>query len=143
MMHSKKCTMISDPYGGNPPQYPPPQNQMYPQIYNPANPPPPGHPNPAAPGYPSGQNPQFPYQSGFAVYPTQQFPPRQAPPSAMSYPGGPTAPPAYGYPGYPTVTPQPGYERKLYSIIIIYVKLSENVIDSYYFYFCFPHKRKL
>lgn len=102
--------MSGYPYGGNPPQYPPPQNQMYPQIYNPANPPPPGHPNPAAPGYPSGQNPQFPYQSGFAVYPTQQFPPRQAPPSAMSYPGGPTAPPAYGYPGYPTVTPQPGYE---------------------------------
>ncbi|XP_050349452.1 annexin A7-like [Nymphalis io] len=103
--------MSGYPYGGNPPQYPPPQNQIYPQIYNPANAPPPGQPIHAAPGYPSGQNPQFPYQPGFAIYPTQPLQAGQAPPpAAMSYPSGPTAPPSYGYQGFPTVTPQPNYE---------------------------------
>lgn len=96
--------MSGYPYGGNPPQYPPPQNQIYPQIYNPANAPPPGQPT--APSYPiPGQNPQYPFQPGFAYpYPGQPTPAGQpAPPAAMSYPGGPA--PAY-LPSYPTVTPQ-------------------------------------
>ncbi|CAH0723654.1 unnamed protein product, partial [Brenthis ino] len=95
--------MSGYPYGGNP-QYPPPQNQIYPQVMNPSNMPP---GQPAPPGYPSGQNPQFPYQPGFVVYPTQ---PGQMPPSAMSYPGAQSAPPSYAYGFPPQVTPQPGYE---------------------------------
>ncbi|CAG9579770.1 unnamed protein product [Danaus chrysippus] len=97
--------MSGYPYGGNPPQYPPPQNQIYPQIYNQAN----ASPVQAIPGYPSGQNPQFPYQPGFVVYPTQPLP-GQLPPAAMSYPGAPAAPPNYGYQGFPNVAPQPSYE---------------------------------
>ncbi|XP_045767902.1 annexin A7-like isoform X1 [Maniola jurtina] len=74
--------MSGYPYGGNPPQYPPPQGQIYPQIYNPANAPPPA---------------QNQYQPGYAGYPNQ---PATAPhPAAMTYPGGP-APPSYGYPGF-------------------------------------------
>lgn len=75
-------SIISDPYGGNPPQYPPPQGQIYPQIYNPANAPPPG---------------QNPYPGFAQGYPSQ---PATAPhPASMSYPGGPP-PPSYGYPGF-------------------------------------------
>ncbi|XP_073952262.1 uncharacterized protein isoform X2 [Choristoneura fumiferana] len=92
--------MSGYPYGGNPPQYPPPQNQIYPQIYNPANAPPPGQPA----NYPAGQQP-YPYQPGFS------YPYQGQPGIAPSAPGlAQTAPPAaFSYAGYPTVTPQPGY----------------------------------
>ncbi|CAH2040647.1 unnamed protein product, partial [Iphiclides podalirius] len=96
---------------GNNAQYPPPQNPIYPQIYNPANAPPPGQP--AQPNYPyqiPGQNPPYPYQPGFA-YPYQPGATIQpnAVPAAMSYPNVmPTAPP-YGYPGQPMVTPTQSY----------------------------------
>ncbi|XP_072950038.1 uncharacterized protein [Epargyreus clarus] len=103
--------MSGYPYGGNPPQYPPPQNQIYPQIYNPANAPPPGQPTVTR--YPTGFSPQL----GFAYpYPGQPQPGQQGQPNhpaAMSYPGVmPTAPmpsapaPNYAYPGH---VPAPTY----------------------------------
>ncbi|CAK1579469.1 unnamed protein product [Parnassius mnemosyne] len=92
---------------GNNPQYPPPQNPIYPQIYNPANAPPPsqqGQPN--FTGYPSsGQNPHYPYQPGFA-YPYQPGPNIQptSVPAAMSYPS--TMPVYGGYAGQPSAPTQ-------------------------------------
>lgn len=96
--------MSGYPYGN--PQYPPPQGQIYPQIYNPVNAP---APQPGQPGYPyQGQfqpGPGYPYQQG-------------QPPSAMSYPNvnqmAPTAPPAgpgFGFQGgFPNITPTHPYE---------------------------------
>lgn len=99
------CCFLPDPYGGHP-QYPSPQNPIYPQIYNPSNAPVPGQPS--APGYPAPG--QYVPQPGFA-YPYPQPSSGQASqPAAMSYPGiAPTAPlpsgPPYGYPGVATRTP--------------------------------------
>ncbi|XP_061704892.1 uncharacterized protein LOC133516136 [Cydia pomonella] len=97
-----------NPYG-NPPQYPPPQSQIYPQLYNPTNAPVPGQqaPQPAQP---------YPYQPGFAyAYPGQAGMVPSGPGIAPtpSYTGqmaaAPSAPAAFSYAGYPNATPQQGY----------------------------------
>ncbi|XP_068623625.1 uncharacterized protein [Battus philenor] len=96
---------------GNNPQYPAPQNPIYPQIYNPANAPPPGQPAQLSYGGYAipGQNPPYPYQPGFA-YPYQpgMIQPTSVP-AAMSYPNVTPSAPQYGYPGQPVVTPTPAY----------------------------------
>ncbi|XP_014367603.2 uncharacterized protein LOC106718111 [Papilio machaon] len=93
---------------GNNPQYPPPQNPIYPQIYNPTNAPAPvpGHPGNPHYGYPAPGQP-YPNERGFA-YPYQPVPIQPTSvPAAMSYPNVmPTAP---QYPGQPIVTPTQSY----------------------------------
>ncbi|XP_075976515.1 uncharacterized protein LOC142976828 [Anticarsia gemmatalis] len=98
--------MSGYPYGN--PQYPPPQGQIYPQIYNPVNAPVP-QPLPGHPGFP--HQPQYHPQA----YPYQQA----HVPAAMSYPNltpmAPSAPPnpGFAYPGYPNIAPTPVYEPAL------------------------------
>lgn len=85
-------------YPNGHPQYPPPQGQIYPNLYNPSNAPPQPQIQPPYPGYPNQNqyqpNPVYSYQAGH--------------PAAMSYPTvTPSAPPV-GF-GYPNIAPTPAY----------------------------------
>ncbi|XP_026318572.1 uncharacterized protein LOC113229255 [Hyposmocoma kahamanoa] len=122
--------MSGYPYGGHP-QYPSPQNPIYPQIYNTNNTPVPGQPS--APGYPAPG--QYVPQPGFA-YPYPQPGSGQAShPVAMSYPGiAPTAPlpsgPPYGYPGVTTGTPgYPGVTNVSYPGLAAGVSVTSTTVE--------------
>lgn len=78
--------MSGYPYGGNP-QYPPPQNQIYPQLYNQPTAPPPSH-------LPPGQQPPM----NLSYPAAQQY-------QQYAYPGQPSMQPGFVYQPYPG---QPG-----------------------------------
>ncbi|CAH1635736.1 unnamed protein product [Spodoptera littoralis] len=96
--------MSGYPYG-NPGQYPPPQPQIYPQIYNPVNA---ATPIAGQPGFGQPFPPQFqptfgyPYQPGQAQGPAAPAGPQ----TSLSYPSAPSAP-GFGYNAPPFGAPSP------------------------------------
>lgn len=94
--------MSGYPYG-NPGQYPPPQPQIYPQIYNPVNA---ATPIAGQPGFGQPFQPQFQPTFGYPYQPGQAQGPAGQPQTSLSYPSAPSAP-GFGYNAPPFGAPSP------------------------------------